>query len=100
VSDRDLEPLLSFYQASRNRGNNFDQGIESGIRMILSDPQFIYRFEPEPATVAVGSVYRISDTELASRLSYFLWSSLPDETLLTLATQNKLHEPAVLEQQV
>ncbi len=100
VTDRDLEPLLSFYQASRNRGNTFDQGIESGIRMILSDPQFIYRFEPEPTNLANGAIYQISDTELASRLSYFLWSSLPDETLLALADQNKLHEPATLEQQV
>jgi len=100
VTDRDLEPLLSFYQASRNRGNSFDQGIESGIRMILSDPQFIYRFEPEPTTLANGAIYQISDTELASRLSYFLWSSLPDETLLALADQNKLHEQATLEQQV
>ncbi len=100
VNDRDLEPLLSFYQASRNRGGNFDQGIESGIRMILADPQFIYRFEPEPANVPVGSSYRVSDLELASRLSYFLWSSLPDETLLTLAGQSKLRDNAVLEQQV
>jgi mono/diheme cytochrome c family protein len=100
VTDRDLEPLLSFYQASRNRGGNFDQGIESGIRMILSDPQFIFRLEPEPTNLPSGSVYQISDTELASRLSYFLWSSLPDETLLTLATQNKLRDPATLEQQV
>jgi mono/diheme cytochrome c family protein len=100
VTDRDLEPLLSFYQASRNRGGNFDQGIESGIRMILSDPQFLYRYEPEPANVAAGGVYRISDLELASRLSYFLWSSLPDDTLLTLATQNKLRDNSVLEQQV
>ena len=100
VTDRDLEPLLSFYQSSRNRGNNFDQGIESGLRMVLSDPQFLYRYEPEPANVAAGSVYRISDTELASRLSYFLWSSLPDDTLLTLASQNKLRDNAVLEQQV
>lgn len=100
VSDRDLEPLLSFYQASRNRGDNFDQGIESGIRMILSDPQFVFRFEPEPANVPVGSVYRVSDTELASRLAFFLWSSLPDEQLLELASQSKLHDKAVLEQQV
>jgi mono/diheme cytochrome c family protein len=100
VTDRDLEPLLSFYQASRNRGGTFDQGIESGIRMILSDPQFIFRFEPETNTLSNGTVYQISDTELASRLSYFLWSSLPDETLLALAEQNKLRDPAVLEQQV
>ncbi len=100
VTDRDLEPLLSFYQASRNRGGNFDQGVESGIRMILSDPQFVFRFEPEPANISTGTVYRISDTELASRLAYFLWSSLPDEQLLGLATQSKLHETATLEQQV
>ncbi len=100
VTDRDLEPLLSFYQASRNRGGNFDQGVESGIRMILSDPQFVFRLEPEPANISTGTVYRVSDTELASRLAYFLWSSLPDEQLLDLATQNKLHETATLEQQV
>ena len=100
VTDRDLEPLLSFYQASRNRGGNFDQGVESGIRMILADPQFVFRFEADPATVTDGSVYRVSDLELASRLSYFLWSSLPDELLIQLASQNKLRDNAVLEQQV
>jgi mono/diheme cytochrome c family protein len=100
VTDKDLEPLLSFYQASRNRGGNFDQGVESGIRMILADPQFVFRFEADPTNVTDGSVYRISDLELASRLSYFLWSSLPDEPLLELAAQNKLRDNAVLEQQV
>ncbi|MEP7353410.1 MAG: DUF1592 domain-containing protein, partial [Acidobacteriota bacterium] len=100
ATERDLEPLLSFYQASRNRGGNFDQGIESSIRLILSDPQFIFRFEPHPATVAEGTAYRVTDLELASRLAFFLWSSLPDETLLNLAAQNKLRDNAVLEQQV
>lgn len=100
VTDRDIEPLLSFYQASRNRGGGFEQGIESGIRMILSDPQFLFRFEPEPEHLPNGTVYQISDLELASRLSFFLWSSLPDETLLELAENNRLHDPATLEQQV
>jgi mono/diheme cytochrome c family protein len=100
VTDRDLEPLLSFYQASRNRGGNFDQGIESGIRMILADPQFVFRFETDPANIPDGTAYRVNDLELASRLSYFLWSSLPDEQLIQLASQNKLRDNAVLEQQV
>ncbi|MEO8100224.1 MAG: DUF1592 domain-containing protein [Acidobacteriota bacterium] len=100
VTDRDLEPLLSFYQASRNRGGNFDQGVESGIRMILADPQFVFRFEAEPANLRDGSVARISDLELASRLAFFLWSSLPDEQLIDLASKNKLRDNAVLEQQV
>ncbi len=100
VTDADMEPLLSFYQASRNRGNGFDQGVESAIRLILSNPQFIFRFEPEPADVAPGGVYPVSDVELASRLSYFLWSSIPDEPLLALAEQGKLRDKAVLEQQI
>ena len=63
-------------------------------------PDFLFRIEADPAGVAPGSVYRVSDVELASRLSFFLWSSIPDDTLLDLAIRGKLHEPAVLEQQV
>src|SRR5208282_596775 len=66
---------------------------------VLIDPRFVFRFEREPADVAPGAVYRISDLELASRLSFFLWSSIPDDELLDLAIHNKLHEPAVLERQ-
>ncbi len=66
---------------------------------VLIDPRFVFRFEREPGNVPAGAVYRISDLELASRLSFFLWSSIPDDELLELAIQNKLHEPAVLERQ-
>jgi mono/diheme cytochrome c family protein len=96
--DSDLETLLSFYQQERSKGS-FDTGIEMALRRILADPEFVFRFEPPPATAAPNTPYRISDTELASRLSFFLWSSIPDDELLNLAIQGKLHEPAVLEQQ-
>ena len=97
--ENDLESLLSFYQQERNRTGRFEGGIEMALRRILADPEFIFRFEPPPASAAPGHPYRISDTELASRLSFFLWSSIPDEELLNLAIQNKLHEPAVLARQ-
>jgi hypothetical protein len=97
--DSDLESLLSFYQQERNRTGRFEAGIEMALRRVLADPEFIFRFEPPPASVAPGQPYRISDTELASRLSFFLWSSIPDDELLNLAIQNKLHEPSVLERQ-
>ena len=67
---------------------------------MLTDPKFVFRFERDPVNVAAGAAYRVSDLELASRLSFFLWSSIPDDELLTVATEGKLHEPAVLEQQV
>jgi cytochrome c551/c552 len=97
-SSADLDMLLSFYQAGRKNGS-FDLGIEQALARVLVDPRFVFRFEREPAGVAAGSVYRVSDLELASRLSFFLWSSIPDEDLLDVAVQGKLHDPAVLEQQ-
>jgi mono/diheme cytochrome c family protein len=100
VTDTDLETLLSFYQRRRNDQGSFDAGIESALQFILASPEFLFRFEADPADLAPGSRYRISDLALASRLSFFLWSSIPDEPLLTLAAAKKLHEPAVLEQQV
>ncbi len=99
ATEADLETLLGFYQSGRNQGN-FETGIESALRMILASPEFLFRFEPDPAHLAPDSVYRISDLALASRLSYFLWSSIPDDELLDVAAKGKLHEPAVLEQQV
>ncbi len=99
VTDNDLETLIGFYQLGRN-GGNFDQGIEAAIQRILASPEFIFRFEPDPANAAPGTPYRISDTELASRLSFFLWSTIPDDQLLSVASQGKLRDPAVLEQQV
>ena len=98
VADADLETLLSFYQSGRNRGD-FDTGIQQALARILVSPHFVFRFEHDPATVAPGGIYRLSDVELASRLSFFLWSSIPDDELLNLATKGKLHDPQVLEQQ-
>jgi hypothetical protein len=99
VTDTDMETLLSVYQTGRNRGD-FDSGIRLGVQEIVADPQFVFRFERTPPTVAPGSNYRISDLELASRLSYFLWSTAPDKELIELASQEKLHDNHVLEGQV
>ena len=100
VSENDLETLLGFYQRGRNEGKSFDSGIEAAIQLILASPEFLFRFEPDPPNLASGAVYRIGDLELASRLSFFLWSTIPDDQLLNLASQGKLKDPAVLEQQV
>ncbi len=97
-SAEDLDTLLAFYQDGRKNGG-FNAGIEQGLSRVLADPRFVFRFEREPENVTSGRAYRISDLELASRLSFFLWSSIPDDELLGLAVQNKLHEPAVLEAQ-
>ncbi|HXE65115.1 MAG TPA: DUF1592 domain-containing protein [Bryobacteraceae bacterium] len=96
--DSDLETLLGFYQEGKNAGG-FEHGIETALARILVDPWFIFRFEKEPAGAAPGSAYKITDGDLAARLSFFLWSSIPDEELLKLAQQNKLHEPKILAQQ-
>ena len=100
INDQDTEMLMSFYQMGRNEKGNFDQGIEMALRRVLVDPEFYFRKEAEPANLKPGQTYRISDLALASRLSFFLWSSIPDDELINLAAQNKLHEPAVLERQV
>ena len=98
-SAADVESILTFYQQERDRTGNFEAGIEMALRRILADPEFIFRFEPAPAGSKPGIPYRIGDTELASRLSFFLWSTIPDDELLKLAIDGKLHEPAVLEKQ-
>jgi hypothetical protein len=100
VTARDTETLMGFYQRGRNEGGNFDAGVEMALRRVLSDPEFVFRREIEPANLPEGRTYRVSDIELASRLSFFLWSSIPDEELLRTAQQNRLHLPAVLDQQV
>ncbi len=99
VGDNDLEGLLGFYQEGRNQGN-FETGIRTAIQAILASPEFVFRFERTPAGIAPGKNYRITDLELASRLSYFLWSSAPDEQLIALASRGELRQPAVLEAQV
>jgi mono/diheme cytochrome c family protein len=96
----DLKVVMPFYQTGRGDGGSFDAGIEAGLQRILADPQFIYRGEREPAGLAAGRTYRLSDLELASRLSFFLWSSIPDDQLIDVAAAGKLRDPQVLEQQV
>jgi hypothetical protein len=100
LKDSDLEEPLSFYQRRRNNKGSFDSGIESALQLILASPEFLFRFEPDPANVAAGASYRVDDVALASRLSFFLWSSIPDDQLLSLAAQGKLKDPAVLDQQI
>ena len=99
VTEKDLQPLMQFYAAGHASGD-FDAGIRRSITAILASPYFLYRAEPVLQKVAAGSAVRISDYELASRLSFFLWSTLPDEELLTLASENRLHEPEVLKDEV
>ncbi len=99
INGSDLDDLLTIFQAGRNRGG-FEAGIRIALQLILANPQFVFRFERTPSGVAPGENYRITDIELASRLSYFLWSSAPDEQLLSLAARRKLSVPARLEQQV
>ncbi len=99
--DPALETLLGFYDRGRSaEGGTFESGLQSALTWLLVDPRFLYRFEEEPPQVADGEVYSISDLELASRLSFFLWSSLPDEPLLALAGAGRLSEPAVLTAEV
>jgi hypothetical protein len=99
VSGGDLEGLMKLYHAGREK-NDFENGIRVAVQAIVADPQFVFRFERTPANVAPGTNFRVTDLELASRLSYFLWSTAPDAQLVSLAAQKKLHEPGVLEQQV
>ncbi len=95
----DVETLLEFYRSGR-AGSDFEGGIELALQRLLADPKFIYRVEHEPADLEAGDVYAVNDVELASRLSFFIWSSIPDEELLALAEQGRLSNPKVLEQQV
>jgi len=99
VAPQDLESLMDFYTEGRKLGR-FEDGIELALRRLLASPQFLVRAEREPANQASGKPFRITDLELASRLSFFLWSSIPDDQLINLAAQNRLSNPVVLEQQV
>ena len=98
LTDADLEPVLSFYDRGR-RDSSFEHGIQMGIERILASPQFMFRLERDPSGAAPGSVYRVGDLELASRLSFFLWSSVPDDELLAVAAAGKLKDRATLERQ-
>jgi mono/diheme cytochrome c family protein len=118
VTSADIQPLYAFYEKARANGQprrsgaesgnqrseaesgDFDRGIQAAIEAMLVSPEFLFRIERDPATAASGSAHRLSDVELASRLSFFLWSTIPETELLDLAERNKLSDPAVLEHQV
>jgi mono/diheme cytochrome c family protein len=99
VDDEDLKTLMAAYSQGRTDAT-FDAGIERGLQQILISPQFLFRVEIDPASARPGSSYRISDLDLASRLSFFLWSSVPDDELLDLAARGRLRQPGVIDQQV
>ncbi len=101
VSDEsvDMNTLLGFYRTGRASGS-FESGVQSAVARVLVDPQFLFRFEREPADVPSGAAYRLSDVDLASRLSYFLWSSIPDDELRDAAVRGELKDPAVIEEHV
>jgi hypothetical protein len=99
VAPADIEPLMKFYREGIADGG-FDEGIDRALQRLLISPEFLLRVEADPAGIAANTPYRISDVEFASRLSFFLWSSIPDEELLRVAEQRRLREPAVLERQI
>ena len=117
VDKATTDVLMDFYAKGRKGGGHFDRGIESALQFILASPEFLFRVEPDPPSRSLGAgasakaaalrrdvpsveVYQLGDLALASRLSFFLWSSLPDEQLIAVAAQGRLRQPAVLEQQV
>ncbi|HEX5106840.1 MAG TPA: DUF1592 domain-containing protein [Vicinamibacterales bacterium] len=99
-TDADLRVLLDFYQQGRTQSGRFDGGIDMALRRMLASPKFVFRVERDPDSVRAGAAYRLGDLELASRLSFFLWSSIPDDELLRVAAKKRLKDPAVLEQQM
>jgi mono/diheme cytochrome c family protein len=100
ASAQDIEAALGFYSRTRTDGGSFDEGIRAGVARILVSPSFLYRMERDATGVSAGAAHAVTDIELASRLSFFLWSSIPDEPLLTAAKSGRLREPAVLAAQV
>src|SRR6266516_1106812 len=99
TTDKDVRTLLHVYQDGRGEGG-FESGIQAALERIVAGPEFLFRIERDPAGVGLDAAYRISNIELASRLSFFLWSSIPDDELLKLAERGRLKDPAIFEQQV
>jgi Protein of unknown function (DUF1592)/Protein of unknown function (DUF1588)/Protein of unknown function (DUF1587)/Protein of unknown function (DUF1585)/Protein of unknown function (DUF1595)/Cytochrome C oxidase, cbb3-type, subunit III len=99
MTDGDVQRLMDFFRAGRREGT-FDTGIQRGLERILASPKFVFQAEHDVSSSVPGSVYRISDLELASRLSFFLWGSIPDDELLEAAKRGRLRTPAVLDRQV
>jgi mono/diheme cytochrome c family protein len=100
VTDRDVQMLVKFFDNGRQEGGSFDTGIQFALERLLVDPDFLLRVNRDPPGATPGQAYRVSDLELASRLSFFLWGSIPDETLLDLAEAKKLSDSRTLDQQV
>jgi hypothetical protein len=100
LSERDLATLMDFFRQGRKDGGSFDSGIDLALRRVLASPKFIFRTERDPAGMAPGAAYRVSDIDLASRLSFFIWSSIPDDELLDLAARGALSRPATFERQM
>jgi mono/diheme cytochrome c family protein len=109
VNETDIRDLMPFYERGRKEGvpagssaqaGSFDLGIQKALERLLVSAQFLFRIEREPSAIAAGTAYRVSDLELASRLSFFIWSSIPDDELLDAAVAGRLKDPRILEQQV
>ena len=99
ANNEDVESLMEFYGDAR-KGHDFEAGIKAALQALLASPKFVFRFESTPPTAKPGQTYRISDLDLASRLSFFIWGTVPDAELVKVATAGTLHTPAVLEKQV
>ena len=99
VSPTDLDSLMSFYETGAKKGG-FEAGVQNALHVMIATPKFLFRSEPDPANVPAGQIYKLGDLELASRLSFFLWSSIPDDELLAAAEQKKLQDPAILDAQI
>ena len=99
VTERDVAPLMPFYESGYADGG-FDEGIRAGLERLLIDPEFLFRIERDPEDAVPGGIYRLGGLDLASRLSFFLWSSIPDDELLDAAVRGDLHDPQGLERQV
>jgi cytochrome c5 len=99
VTNADVQTLMAFYQRARAE-RDFDNGIRAALERVLTSPDFLFRIEADPGKLPPATAYRLSDVELASRLSFFLWSSIPDDELLDLAIRGRLRDPGVLERQV
>ncbi|HET6958198.1 MAG TPA: DUF1592 domain-containing protein [Vicinamibacterales bacterium] len=100
VTESEIQMLLGFYKAGRQAQGSFDAGIQRGTERILAAPSFLFRIEHQPAGISAGAAYRLSDLDLASRLSFFLWSSIPDDELRTAAARGQLSDRATLQHQV
>ena len=100
LTGTELDDLIGFYEREREKGKSFDTGVQTALVYVLVSPQFLFRMERDPVDMVPGAAYPIGDLDMAARLSFFIWSSIPDDELLELAIAGQLQEPAILERQV